>query len=239
MADLSPIMTLFREWETKYAEAGDEAKTSDSQSDALLDQCRAIEQQMIPLLATSAGDFAAKFIVRTAYGDFCPADDLIAEAKALVAGQAVAHPDANLIELGRQFEATKADARKRDADCTAPFEAYETARRAAGIPDLPCDQSPEQKVLEKKIYRDTGCKAASDTFNKAHSECIRLMKEIHRAKATTLEGFAVKAAAVAFDQADFEVDVPVPSDVAERELYRLARDMAKVVKAGAGKAAHS
>ncbi|KQZ86944.1 hypothetical protein ASD64_05625 [Mesorhizobium sp. Root157] len=56
------------------------------------------------------------------------------------------------------------------------------------------------------------------------------MKAIHRAKATTLEGFAVKAAAVAFDQSDFEVSDPVPTDVAERMLYRLARDMAKAVK---------
>ena len=73
--------------------------------------------------------------------------------------------------------------------------------------------------------------AGAKAFNKAHSECVRLMKAIHRAKASTLEGYTVKVAAIAFDQSDFEVSDPVPSDVAERELYRTARDMAKTVKA--------
>lgn len=139
--------------------------------------------------------------------------------------------DAKLVELGRQFEAAKASARKLDPDRTATFAAYKAERTAAGIPDVPIDRSPEQRALERKIYRDTGYEAASDAFNKAHGECIRLMKAIHRTKATTLEGFAVKVAAIAFDQADFNLGTPEPEDVAERMLYRLARDMARVVKA--------
>jgi hypothetical protein len=79
--------------------------------------------------------------------------------------------------------------------------------------------------------RECGYRAATDAFYAKHGEVVRLMKAIHRTKATTLEGFAVKAMAVAFDQSDFEVSDPVPTDVAERELYRLARDMAKAVKA--------
>jgi hypothetical protein len=142
------------------------------------------------------------------------------------------HPDAKLIELGRQFEAAKTKARKLDPIRTGAFAKYEGAKASAGIPDTPRDQSESQRTLERKLYRDTGYKAASDAFNAAHGESIRLMEAIHRAKASTLEGFAIKVAAIAFDQADFDINAPVPTDVAERMLYRLAHDMAKVVKAG-------
>lgn len=138
--------------------------------------------------------------------------------------------DGKLVELGRQFELALANARKLDPDRMAAFAKYEAERADANIPDAPIDRSPEHRALERKIYRDTGYMAASDAFNRAHGECIRLMKAIHRAKATTLEGFAVKVAAIAFDQSDFELGEPVGEDVAERELYLLARDMAKVVK---------
>lgn len=148
--------------------------------------------------------------------------------------EGVDHPDAKLIELGRQFKVAKAKARKLNPARNASFDAYETAKRAACIPDLPRDQSPEQKALEGKIYCDTGHKDACEAVDAAYGECVRLMKAIHRTKASTLEGFSVKAAAVAFDQAEFNVDVPEPSDVVGRQLYRLARDMAKVAKAHGG-----
>jgi hypothetical protein len=232
MAKLSPIMTMFREFEAKYEQAGD-MSIEQNVVDVLLDECSALEKRILALPASSAQDFAAKLIVNTRYGDFISGEigtgGLLDEAVAILAQE---NPDAKLVELGWQFEAAKTKARKLDPARNASFDAYETAKRAAGIPDLPRDQCSEQKALERKIYRDTGYKDASEAFNAAHGECIRLMKAIHRTNATTLEGFAVKAAAVAFDQADFEVDVPVPSDVAERMLYRLARDMAKVVKAG-------
>jgi hypothetical protein len=234
MADLSPIMTLFREWEAKFSESADQTKTTDKQSDLLLDQCRAIENQMIPLPASSASDFAAKVIVVTGYGGFAPTDDLLAEAKALAAGRPLEHPDAKLIEFGRQFEAAKAKALPLDREHKALFAAAEKAISEAGIPEGFADRTVEQDRLARKIEQDKDRRASYAAFTKAHSECVRLMKAIHRTKATTLEGFAVKAAAVAFDQSDFEVSDPVPSDVAERELYRLARDMAKVVRAKAG-----
>lgn len=82
------------------------------------------------------------------------------------------------------------------------------------------------------IQKRCGYRTAFKAFIAVHSEAVRLIKAIHKTKASTLEGFAVKAAAVAFDQSDFNVGNPMPGgDVAERELYRLARDMAKVVKA--------
>lgn len=137
------------------------------------------------------------------------------------------HPDADLIELGRQFEAAKEAAQKLDPERRRTRAVFEDACKDADIPD-----DWRGVKAKKPIAKATGYRKASADFNKAHGVAWRLMKAIHRAKATTLEGFAVKAAAIAFDQSDFDVTVPVPSDVTERELYRLARDMAKVVKAG-------
>lgn len=103
MADLSPIMTMFREWEAKYAEAGDMAKTTDEQSEALLDRCRVIEHQMLPVPAVSAPEFAAKLIASTSYGGFSVDENglLIAEARALVAKN-VEHSDAELLTLAAE-----------------------------------------------------------------------------------------------------------------------------------------
>ena len=138
--------------------------------------------------------------------------------------------DAHLIELGRQFEAAKAAAVPLDRKRKAAIARREKAYADAGIPHRVSDWEPTHRKLADKIDRQSGTGAAYEAFSAKHNVCIRLMRAIHKAKATTLEGFAVKAAAVAFDQADFDVDAPVPSDVAERELYRLARDMAKAVK---------
>jgi hypothetical protein len=136
------------------------------------------------------------------------------------------HPDAKLIELGRQFERAKLEARSLERERMRLHAVYEAASAAAGISD---DAAPT--AASRKIMRECGYRAATDAFYAKHGEVVRLMKAIHKAKATTLEGFAVKAAAVAFDQSDFEVSDPVPTDVAERQLYRLARDMAKAIKA--------
>jgi hypothetical protein len=142
------------------------------------------------------------------------------------------HPDAKLIELGKQFESAKVATLPLDRARKASFAASEEAIADAGIPDCFSDRTPEQDKIVRKISRDVGYEANYAAFTKAHGECIRLMKAIHRTKATTLEGFAVKVAAIAFDQSDFDLGAPEPEDVAERMLYRVARDMAKVVKAG-------
>lgn len=240
MTNLSPIMILFHEFEEKYKRAADLTLAEDV-SDGLLEACSDLEKCIKGMPATSAQDFAAKLIVETRYGDFALDDNgeegLLDEALAILAVRV--HPDAKLIEFGRQFEAAKVRACKLDPDRTTSFKEYEAARDAAGIPDLPRDQTPEQRTLVTKIYRDTGYKAASYAFNRAHGECTRLMKAIHRTKATTLEGFAAKLAAIAFDQADFELEDADPVDVAERMLYRVARDMAEVVKDSARKEARS
>jgi hypothetical protein len=140
-----------------------------------------------------------------------------------------AHADAKLIELGRQFEKAKAETRPLEKERSRLRLACDVTAQSMGIADYAENGAAS---AYKKLWRQSGYKAVSDAFAAKHSKAVRLMKAIHRARATTLEGFAVKAAAVAFDQSDFEVDDPVPTDVAERELYRLARDMAKAVKAG-------
>jgi hypothetical protein len=235
MADLSPIMTLFREFEVKYRQAGD-MSFEEEKASGLLDECRGLEKQIMALPVSSAQDLAAKLVVNTRYGDYAPdgvgTGGLLDQALAILAVRE--HPDAKLIELGRQFDEIRAATVPLDEKRKAAYVAHEEAIAAAGIPDAFSDRTDEQAQLAKKIAHETGSAAAYDAFSKAHAKLIRLMKAIYRTKATTLEGFAVKAAAVAFDQSDFEVSDPVPTDVAERELYRLARDMAKVVKAKAG-----
>jgi hypothetical protein len=237
MADLSPIMTLFREFEVKYRQAGD-MSFEEEKASGLLDECSGLEKQIMALPVSSAQDLAAKLVVNTRYGDFTPDDvgtgGLLDQALAILAVRE--HPDAKLIELGRQFAAAKADALKLQIEQDRLRPAQQIAVEAAGLVDDDKNLRPGYRKAYNRIGRKTGYKAAYDAFTAKHGECIRLMKAIHKAKATTLEGFAVKAAAVAFDQLDFEVSDPVPTDVAERELYRLARDMAKVVKSKAGDA---
>ena len=94
----SPIMTLFREWETlfnSYDPAVDEnadRKPSEAYN-ARMDLCYDIANQMEALPSTSATDFAAKLIVITGYGDFGleRAGPTYAEAIALT-GTVWSHP---------------------------------------------------------------------------------------------------------------------------------------------------
>lgn len=228
MADASPIMTLFREFEAKHRQASD-LSVDDEVADALLDECKSLEQRILSIPVSSAQDLAAKLIAYTRYGDYTldkrGEGGLLDELLAILAVRE--HPDAQLIELGRQFEAAKAKARPLEKERVRLLAESKRLASIAGLTDR-----AEDRQAHGVIRRRTGYHAVSEAFLKAHSEAVRLMKAIHRTKATTLEGFAVKASAVAFDQSDFEVDVPVPTDVAERAMYRLARDMAKAVKAG-------
>jgi hypothetical protein len=145
------------------------------------------------------------------------------------------HPDAKLIELGRQFDKAKSECIVLNRETDRLWPAQKAALAAAGFEGEDAHRQPGYWKARRRIGRQTGYGPASKVSTAKHGEAIKLMKAIHRTKATTLEGFAVKVAAVAFDQSDFEVSDPVPTDVAERMLYRLARDMAKAVKAGGRK----
>lgn len=87
MADLSPIMTLFREWEAKYRQAGDMSFEEEVAS-GLMDECGSLEKRIMALPTGTMQDFAAKLIVGTRYGDFELADvgkgGLIDEAQAIL-----------------------------------------------------------------------------------------------------------------------------------------------------------
>jgi hypothetical protein len=85
--DLSPIMTLFREWEANYHACS--ADAANDECNAHMDRCREIEARLMRLPSTSAEDFAAKFIVSTLYGDWIEPGDLLSEAKELVKGGAL------------------------------------------------------------------------------------------------------------------------------------------------------
>jgi hypothetical protein len=137
--------------------------------------------------------------------------------------------DDKLIELGRLFQQAMAEARPLEKERLRLFDVWQQACQAAGLPD------DRYTKAAARIAKETGYDAASNAFTAKHLALISLMKAIHKAKATTFEGAAVKVAAIAFDQSDFEVSRPVPTDVAERELYRLARDMAKAVASNAAR----
>ncbi|MHA6686896.1 hypothetical protein [Mesorhizobium sp. A556] len=232
MADLSPIMALFREFEAKYEQAAD-LSIGEDVATGLLDECSILEKRMLAAPSTSARDFAAKVIAFTRYGDFaldCAGDGgILDEALALLAVRE--RPDAHLIELGKQFEQAKAECRPLEREWKKLQRVFATAREDAGLNKVDVF-TPEIKKAWRGISRQTGYEPVRRAFMAKHGEAVRLMKAIHKVKAATLEGFAVKVAAVAFDQSDFEVFDPVSTDVAERMLYRVASEMAEVVKRG-------
>jgi hypothetical protein len=96
MADLSPIMTLFREWEATFAEPAKRPSLTNEEHSQLMDRCGDIENRMLALPSRTPADVAAKLIASTSYGGFMIDEDgpLIAEAKALVADGRVEHPGA-------------------------------------------------------------------------------------------------------------------------------------------------
>ena len=132
--------------------------------------------------------------------------------------EGVAKADAKLIELGRQFERAKAEARPLGLRRKRLHAVYEAAAAEAGIPDYDAGGGP----AHRKLMRECGYKAVSDAFRAKHGEAVKLMKVIHRTRATTLEGVAVKLDAVTFDLYDFDLD-PKGGDVAEVQLLRLCK----------------
>jgi hypothetical protein len=86
---ISPIMVLFREWETTFAEPGKRPNLTNEEHSQLIDRCGEIEKRMMALPSQGPADVAAKLIAATSFGGFCLGEDspLIAEAKALVAGR--------------------------------------------------------------------------------------------------------------------------------------------------------
>lgn len=136
------------------------------------------------------------------------------------------NPDAELLELGRKFDAAVAEARRRDTERRRLFAEYE---RIADARDLP----EEDHAARRAVMKECGYRAAAAAFTRPHSEAVRLMKAIYRAKANTLAGVAVKLTAVTFDQFDFEVSFQPPHgcDVAEKQLQRLERQVRALAKA--------
>jgi hypothetical protein len=139
--------------------------------------------------------------------------------------------DAKLIELGRQFEQAKAEIRPLEAEKDRLGSLVEDALTQEG---LPSDFSPEAQTVRKRIARTVGYNSAYDAFTKKHNVAVRLMKAIHRERPTTIEGIAVKLAAISFDIADFELE-PDDGDVAERQIHRLCRQVRHLVGKGAAK----
>lgn len=127
--------------------------------------------------------------------------------------------DANLIELGRQFERAKAEARALRPERKRTHKLYIEAVNAKSVPLA-------DVKTRNRIARRCGYQTAYRAFNAKHKEAIRLMRAIYREQATTLPGFAVKLAAVTFDQFDFDLD-PTGADVAEKQLLRLSKEIAK------------
>jgi hypothetical protein len=93
MADLSTIMSLFREWEATFGEPGKRPNLTNEEHSQLINRCSEIEQRMLALPSTTTADIAAKLIASTSYGGYSVDEDgpLIAEAKALVADDCEHH----------------------------------------------------------------------------------------------------------------------------------------------------
>ena len=72
MADLSPIMTLFQQWDA-LRDRSDEPGLDDDELDRRCGETDAVMRQIVDLPATSVADFAAKLSCVTHYGAY---DDL-------------------------------------------------------------------------------------------------------------------------------------------------------------------
>ncbi|PWJ75256.1 hypothetical protein C7441_12138 [Pseudaminobacter salicylatoxidans] len=127
--------------------------------------------------------------------------------------------DAKLVELGRQFEHAKAEARALQAERKRTYRLYIEAANEKNVPLA-------DVKTRNHIARQCGYQAAYRAFEERHKEAIRLMRAIDREQATTLPGFAVKLAAVAFDQFDFDLE-PTASYAAEKKLLRLSKEISK------------
>ena len=136
------------------------------------------------------------------------------------------HPDATLIELGKQFDAARAAAKALSAEDNRLFAEYERVAAERGLPGNGSEKA------RRKVMVEVGYLEAAASFNRAHHRTVVLMKAIHRHKAaTTLEGIAVKLAAVVFDQSDFAVDDQKwTTDVAEEQLLKLSRQVSKIAR---------
>lgn len=134
-----------------------------------------------------------------------------------------AHPDQSLLDLGRQFNDALRQARPLEKKRHRAFDERMHLSIERGI-------SESDGRAWRALDRESGHHKAYSAFCKVHGEACRIMRLIHRTKATTLEGFAVKCQAVAFDQFDFAVDPKEANgDVAEIQLLRLSRQMTAVV----------
>ncbi|MBL8577696.1 MAG: hypothetical protein JNK47_10750 [Mesorhizobium sp.] len=234
----SPLLQLFQAWDDvqKRLRTVDPTLTpeeDDAFTNTLSKECCEIERRMLALPAEDALDFVAKFVVLSGGGDF-PLNEpsVLAEAASLLASPpsgAIASDhitetaDAELVELGHEFEKAKADARPLDAERRRLFDVYESEAEARAIAE-------HDHKRRRQIMKSSGYLAASDAFTAKHNEAVRLMKHIYRKRATTLAGFAVKLSAVTFDQFDFELGTYDCEDVAEKQLVRLERDMRRIVQ---------
>jgi hypothetical protein len=143
------------------------------------------------------------------------------------------HPDATLIEVGKQFDAARAAANALAPEQHRTFLEYERVAADRGL-------LPGPSKASDKIMIEVGYRKATQAFSKQLSRACALMRAIHRHKAaTTLEGIAVKLAAVVFDQSDFAVDASTwTTDVAEEQLLKLSQQVSKLAGKQDDRASH-
>lgn len=135
------------------------------------------------------------------------------------------HPDADLIELGKQFDAARAAAAELEPERHRTFCEYERVAKERGLP-------PEISAKHAAVMKEVGYSDAQRAMSAQLSRAVSLMKAIHRRPAPkTVQGIAVKLAAVTFDQSDFSVDLTNwTTDVAEEQLLKLSRQVSKLAR---------
>jgi hypothetical protein len=160
--NIPPIMTLFREFEVKYRQAGDMSFAEEIAS-GLLDECRDLEKRIKALPATSMQDFAAKLIVETRYGNFTLDEagegGLYDQALSILAQPG--HPVAALIDA---FAGAKAAYDIVAEGDTPEWDAYEAAELAVIV--HPCQSMDEVREKARFFLDEAG---PNDTLRNCRS----------------------------------------------------------------------
>ncbi len=187
MIAASPIMTLFREFEVKYRQAGDISFEEEIAS-GLLDECNSIEKRIMALPVSSEQDLAAKLIVNTRYGDFVPGDigtgGLLDQALSILAVRQ--HPDAELLKLAAE--------RNRLVEIRNPLRA--TASRLSDEADRLWEAKGHTDRKDVDAYMahcgEVGLLSAEEAREAIDNQIFPLDNKIRAIPAQTVAGLKVK-----------------------------------------------
>lgn len=125
----------------------------------------------------------------------------VALPAAAEAASAAQNADADLIALGRQFDALRAACRPLDAESDRLYVEYQ---RIAAERGLAGQWGPAATKAQCAVMKECGYKAAAVIRNRCHGRLVRVARRIHHMPpATTVEGVAIKLDAAVFELFDY------------------------------------